>query len=486
MKEEKGKGIYNVIAIGAGTAGLVTTAAIAGLGGRAALIERNKMGGDCLNFGCVPSKGLIASAKLLQNMRDAEKWGIDRQDPSFDFGRVFASMRNQRAVIEPNDSKDRFEGLGVDVFEAAARFISPYEIELSTGEVLRAKHFVISAGSRAAVPAIPGIEDIPYFTNETIFDHLNDKPKSMIVIGGGPIGTELSQVFNRLGVEVHQVQRGPQILEREDQDVIELLQEVLEQEGVHLHCNTISQKIYQTGGRIHLEIEEDGEPHTIVGDTLLLAAGRVPNLKSLNLEAAGVKTNQRGIIVNKKLQSSQPHIWAAGDIAGGLQFTHVADFMARTVVGNITKPFSFLHSEFDDSVVPWSTYTAPEVARVGHNEKTARKAGVEYDLFQSEFADLDRAITDRKTDGFIKVLTAKGTDKIIGVTIVGENGGDILHEFVLAMKHGIGLSKVAATIHAYPTYAEVARKIGDTYNRTRLTPRAKNILTWLFKQRRSK
>ncbi len=491
MKQEKGKGIYNVIAIGAGTAGLITTSAISGMGGRAALIERNKMGGDCLNFGCVPSKGLISSARAIQNIRHSERWGLEKQEPIFDFKKVFERMRARRAIIEPNDSVERYEQLGVDVFQGDARFISPHEVEVN-GQVLRAKKIVIAAGSRAGVPPIDGIDDIPFYTNETIFDRLNEKPESMIVIGGGPIGAELGQAINRLGVKVKLVEVFPQILIREDPEVSQFIRDRLNEEGLEVHTGVLPKRVYQENGRIRMDIvpfsEKDNpkaEIQTIEAETLLVAAGRIPNVEKLNLEAAKVDFNKQGIIVNENLQTSQPHIYAAGDIVGPYQFTHMADHHARTVVGNIVKgliPLPLPKSRVDYSVVPWATYTSPEVARVGLNETEAISEKIPYDKYNQSMAEVDRAILESSDEGFIKVLTAKGTDKILGVTIVAEHAGDILHEFVLAMKQGIGLGKIANTIHAYPTFAEAVRKVGDSYNRTRLTARAKSIFTWLFQR----
>lgn len=474
---------YNVVSIGAGTAGLVTSAAIAGLGGRAALVEKNRMGGDCLNFGCVPSKGLIAASRRIQDVREFGKWGLPPGEPELDFQAVMESMREARARIEPHDSQERFESLGVEVFRASAGFSSPHRLKLSTGETLRSRHFVITAGSRARIPDIPGLRDAGYFTNETVFDQLNERPRSMIVIGGGPIGSELSQVFRRLGVDVHQLERGPRILPREDEDASACLMEQFAREGIHLHTETTATRLQRRDGRIHVEIESgDKSRKVIVGDAVLVAAGRIPNLENLNLSAAGIAHNERGIIVNEKLQTNVPHIWAAGDIAGGYQFTHTADFMARTIVGNILNPLPFLRSSFDASVVPWCTYTSPEVARVGLNENEARSRGIPFDLFRVEFDSVDRAITERETHGFIKVLTARGKDRILGATIVGPSAGDILHEIVLAMKAGIGLSTIAKTIHAYPTYAEAVRKVADAWNRTRLTPRSAGMLQWLFRR----
>ena len=498
---KKGDGTYNVVVIGAGTAGLVTAAGTAGLGGRVALIERNKMGGDCLNFGCVPSKALISSARLIQQIRDAEKWGLDRQSPQFAFEKVFERMRARRAKIAPNDSQERFESLGVDVFRGEAKFVSPYEIEIygspspqsspwqgeadasapGEGRRLRAKNFVIATGSRAAIPKIEGIDQVPYFTNETIFDELREKPESMIVLGGGPIGCELGQTFSRLGVKVTIVQRGTQLLPREDVDVAEFMQNRFTAEGVRVHLKAPAKRVSMHDGKIALEFA-DVEP--ITADAMLIAAGRTPNLLALNLKAAGVHYDARGVKVNTYLQTSQPHIYAAGDITNSLKFTHTADFTARIVVRNILMPFQFLRQKVDWSVVPWCTYTDPEVAHVGLGEEEARRKNIGYDLFVVPLEDVDRAVVESEELGFAKILAAKGSDKILGGTIVATHAGDLLHEFVLAMKASIGLGTIASTIHAYPTFAELARKAGDKYNKTRLTPRAKKIFTWLYARSR--
>jgi pyruvate/2-oxoglutarate dehydrogenase complex dihydrolipoamide dehydrogenase (E3) component len=488
-KEKKGDGVYNVVVIGAGTAGLVTAAGTAGLGGRVALIERNLMGGDCLNFGCVPSKALISSARLIQQIRESEKWGLDRQSPQFAFEKVFARMRARRAKIAPNDSQERFESLGVDVFHGEARFVSPYEIEVD-GQKLRAKNFVIATGSRAVIPKIDGIDKVPYFTNETIFDELKEKPESMIVLGGGPIGCELGQALSRLDVKITIVEYVPQILAPEDVDVGEFMQERFEAEGIAVQHCTKATRVWMNDGAITLEGNYKppgaarGSPVQFTADALLLAVGRCPMMKALNLEAAGVKYTPNGVEVNDYLQTSQRHIYAAGDIANRLKFTHTADFSARIVVRNILMPFQFLRQKVDWSVVPWCTYTDPEVAHVGLGEKEAWHKKIDYDLFIVPLGDVDRAVVESEEAGFAKILTAKGSDKILGATIVAPHAGDLLHEFVLAMKVGAGLGMIASTIHAYPTFAELARKAGDKYNKTRLTPRAKRIFTWLYEHAR--
>ncbi len=507
---KKGKGVYNVVVIGAGTAGLVTAAGTAGLGGRVALIERNLMGGDCLNFGCVPSKALISSARLIQQIRNAEKWGLDWQEPQFIFEKVFERIRARRARIAPNDSQKRFESLGVDVFRGEARFVSPHEIEITAspspqsspwqgeadasasgeGQRLRAKNFVIATGSRAVIPKIEGIETVPYFTNETIFDELKEKPESMIVLGGGPIGCELGQALSRLGVKVTIVEYVPQILAPEDVDVGQFMQKQFEAEGIIVQHCTEATRVSMRDGLIRLEgnYKPAGatavSPVQFTADALLLAIGRCPMTKALNLEAAGVKYTPNGVEVNDYLQTSQRHIYAAGDISNRLKFTHTADFTARVVVRNILMPLQFLRQKGNCAIVPWCTYIDPEVAHVGLGEKEAKEKNIDYDLFVVPLVDVDRAVVESEDAGFAKILTAKGSDKILGAIIVAPHAGDLLHELVLAMNAKVGLGRIASMIHAYPTFAELARKAGDKYNKTRLTPRAKKIFTWLYERAR--
>ena len=484
MSMPKGSGIYNVVVIGAGTAGLVTAAGTAGLGGRVALIERHRMGGDCLNFGCVPSKALISSARVLQTIRRAADWGVGAAAPEADFCRIFERMRERRAHLAPHDSPERFESLGVDVFRGEARFLSPHEVEVG-GVKLRARHFVIATGTRARRPPIPGLEKVGAFTNETIFDELKKKPARLLVLGGGPIGCELAQALARFGVQVTLVQRGRQLLPKEDADAAELLLQTLQSEGVAVLANAEVQGLDARGERGGVAAIRAGETTRAVEfDALLLAAGRTPNIESLQLEMAGVRASTRGVEVNDYLQSSQPHIFAAGDITGRFLFTHTADYQARIVVRNILMPLQLLRQRADCSVVPWCTYTDPEIARVGLNEREAIEQGIAYDLYRQAMAGVDRAVVENATAGFAKVLTGRGTDRILGATIVGERAGDLLQPLVLAMHAKLGLGRVAAAIHPYPTFVEVARKAGDAYNKTRLTPRAKRLFQWLYRRQR--
>ncbi len=477
---KKGEGVYNLVVIGAGTAGLVTAAGSVALGARVALIERHEMGGDCLNFGCVPSKALISSARLLDRMRHAEKWGVAKVDPQFDFEKVFASMRAQRAELAPLDSVERFESLGVDVFRGEATFLSPREIIVGE-EKLRARNFVIATGSRAAIPPAIGASHVSYFTNETIFDQLKEKPESLIVIGGGPIGCELGQMFNRLGVKVTLLQKGKRLLDKEDPAVSEFVRELLEAEGVRVLTESKIEEVQKSGASVSLH----ASGQKISATALLVAAGRQPNVENLNLQKANVAFTKQGVTVDERLETTQPGIYAIGDIVGQLQFTHVADYHARIAIRNTLVPFSFLRQKVDYSVVPWCTYLDPEVATVGLTETAAKKKGVAYDLIEQEMKTVDRAVLERAETGFARVLVRQGSDQVLGATIVGEHAGELIQEFVLAMKHGIGLKQIASTIYGYPTFASLVLKSAEKLNKKRLTPRARKITGWLYRRARS-
>lgn len=473
---KKGEGTYNLVVIGAGTAGLVTAAGSVGLGARVALIERHLMGGDCLNFGCVPSKALISSARLLHRMRHAEPWGVRSIEPEFDFEKVFAEMRAARAELAPLDSRERFESLGVEVFEEEATFLSPNELQVGE-QKLRAKHFVIATGSRAVVPAVIGASQLPYFTNETIFDQLERKPESLLIIGGGPIGCELGQMFSRLGVAVTILNKSKRLLAKEDPAVSEFVRERLEAEGIKVITEIEIDGAEEREGRIHLH----APGKNITGAALLVAAGRQPNVENLNLEVAGVQFTKKGITVDEHLETTRAGIYAVGDIVGALQFTHVADYHARVAIRNTLVPFGFLRQKVDYRVVPWCTYLDPEVATVGLTETAAKEQGIEYDLIVQEMKEVDRAVLERAETGCARVLVGRGSDEVLGATIIGALAGELIQEFVLAMKHGIGLKKIAATIYAYPTFASLVLKTAEKLNKKRLTPRAKKITSWLYR-----
>jgi len=467
------------VVIGGGTAGLVTAAGMAGLGGRVALVERARMGGECLNTGCVPSKALISTARLAARMRHAETWGLTPRDPQVDFTRVLERIRQRRARIAPHDSVERFESLGVDVFRGAARFASPHEVEVN-GERLRAKNFVIATGSRPAVPSIDGLTRAKFYTNETIFDDLSRKPQQMVVLGGGPIGCELSQAFGRLGVAVTLVELGPRILPQEDADVSDLLRQRLSEDGVRVLTGADARLVAEHGAvrRVWVEVEGlDREP--IDCDAILVAVGRVANTDGLGLEQAGVAFTSQGVTVDRALRTSQRHIYAAGDAVGPPHFTHLADWHARTIVRNIAAPW--WPSRLDTTALPWCTFTSPEIARVGLNEQGAVRDGVAYDLFKLPMSGLDRAVVENEEEGFAKVLLARGSDRILGATIVSARAGEVIHEVALAMTAGLGLSAIARTIHVYPTFSEILRQIADAKQRSRLTPLAKKVLTEVFR-----
>jgi len=476
---KKGDGVYNLVVIGAGTAGLVTAAGSVALGARVALIERHKMGGDCLNFGCVPSKALISSARLVHRMRHSQRWGINPSEPAFDFNAVFSKMRMARDELAPLDSQERFESLGVDVFRGEATFLSP--TDLTVGQVkLRARNFVIATGSHAAIPPAIGASQVPYLTNETIFDELKEKPESLLIVGGGPIGCELGQMFARLGVKVTLIQRGPRLLKKEDPVVSEFVQAVLQAEGVRILTRFEIKEAMKTEGGLTLR----SASQSISGSTLLIAAGRQPNIENLNLRKAHVSFTDRGVTVDKYLETSQPKIYAVGDVVGRLQFTHVADYHARIAIRNTLVPFSFLRQKVDYSIVPWCSYLDPEVATVGLTESQAKERGIDYELIEQEMNAVDRAVVERTDAGFARVLVKRGSDKILGATIIGEHAGELIQEFVLAMKHGIGLKQIASTIYTYPTFASLVLKSAEKFNKKRLTPRVRKIIGWLYERER--
>ncbi len=475
---------YHLVVIGAGTAGLVTAAGAAGLGARVALIERELMGGDCLNVGCVPSKGIISAARVAATVASASAFGVQTQQPKVDFAAVMERMRRLRANISPADSAKRFRDLGVDVYLGQGSFVDADHINVtrSDGSVSRLQYrkAVIATGARAAAPPIKGIQSVNYLTNENLFS-LTELPPWFGVIGSGPIGSEMAQTFARLGSEVVLFERGPTILSREDPDAAQVVQKQFEKDGINLILGSNDMEVHPTDdGRIGVAVNRDGEPYDITVDQLLVAVGRAPNTDGLNLGAVGVEFDKKGVKVNEHMQTSNAKIYAAGDICSPYQFTHAADFQARIVIQNTlfaTGPFGKKKSS--DLVIPWATYTSPEIAHVGIYEKDAKAKGIPIDTYTQKLEDVDRAILDGKDEGFVKVHVKKGTDKIIGATIVAENAGDLISEITLAMTHGLGLAKIGSTIHPYPTQADAIRKLGDQYNRTRLTPMSEKLLGFL-------
>lgn len=469
-------GRYNLVVIGAGTAGLVTAAGAAGLGAKVAIIERHLMGGDCLNVGCVPSKVLIRAARVFATVRDAHQFGVEvPQGAKVDFAAVMQRMRRLRAGISHLDSASRFHDLGVDVFIGDGKFTGPNSLEVE-GQTLRFKKAVIASGVRAAAPPIPGLDEVEYLTNESIFS-LTQLPPRLAVIGAGPIGCEMAQSFARFGSEVHLIEATHGILPREDPDASLIVKESLLRDGVKLLCCGKETTVSREADGIRLRLDSHGQKYDILVDRLLVAVGRAPNVEGLNLEGAGVEYSRSGVTVNDRLRTTNPQIYAAGDICSAYKFTHAADFQARIVIQNALFRGRARASAL---TMPWCTYTDPEIAHVGMSERQAQQAGIAIRTFVQELSEVDRAILDGQTEGFVKVHLKDRTDKIIGATVVAAHAGDLISEITLAMVGGLGLKTIGSIIHPYPTQAEAIRKLGDLYNRTRLTPLVKSLFSkWL-------
>ena len=469
---------YNLVVIGAGTAGLVTAIGAAGLGARVALVERALMGGDCLNVGCVPSKALLRSARARADVRDAGEFGVGVPDgaATVDFAAVMARMRRLRARISATDSARRYRDHGVDVFLGAGRFTGPDTVEVG-GRALRFKKAVIATGARATAPPIPGLAEAGYLTNETVFE-LTTLPPRLVVIGGGPIGCELAQAFARFGARVTVLEAAPRVLLREDPDAAALVARALERDGVQLHVGAAIARVERAGGERLVRYAAGGETRELRVDQVLVAAGRRPNVEDLGLEAVGVKHDAAaGVAVDDRLRTSNPRIYAAGDVCSRLQFTHNADVQARTVIQNA---LFFGRARASALTIPRCTYTDPEIAAVGLDEATAAERSVPVRTFVQDWAELDRAMLDGEDAGFVKVHVRAGTDRIVGATVVARHAGEMLSELTMAMVHRVGLGAIARIIHPYPTQADAIRRLGDAYNRTRLTPIVKAAFArWL-------
>jgi pyruvate/2-oxoglutarate dehydrogenase complex dihydrolipoamide dehydrogenase (E3) component len=474
--------IYNLVVIGAGTAGLITAAGAAGLGAKVALVERHLMGGDCLNVGCVPSKSLIRPARLAAEMRQAAQFGLTPSDvTSADFPQIMERLRRIRAEISDHDSAKRYrDEMGVDVFSGEASFSGSDTVEVG-GQQLRFKKAVIATGARAVHPREEGLEETGFLTNETVFN-LTELPKHLIVIGGGPIGCELAQAFRRLGAEVSIIQHG-RFLPKEDPDASALLADVFEREGIRVLLDAKIKKAQKANARKQVIVEHGGKEETLEGDEILIGAGRAPNVDGLNLKTVGVAYDPRkGIAVDDKLRTTNPRIFAAGDCCMAWKFTHAADAAARIVIQNALFKG---RAKLSALTMPWCTYTDPEIAHVGLYEAEARERGIAIETFKVEMQDIDRAQTDGEGDGFIKVLVKKGTDKILGATIASAHAGEMISEITVAMAAKAGLGTLAKVIHPYPTQAEAVKRVADAYSRTRLTPLVKKLFAkWMAWQRR--
>ena len=471
---------YNLVVIGGGTAGLVSAVGAAGLGAKVALIEKHFMGGDCLNVGCVPSKAIIRAARAVAAVREAGEFGVSvPPGTTADFGKVMERMRRLRADISPHDSAQRFTDLGVDIFLGAGKFTGPDSIEVG-GQTLRFTKAVIATGARAAAPAIPGLKDVPYLTNETLFS-LTELPKRLGVIGAGPIGCEMAQSFARFGSEVFLIEAEHGILPREDRDAAAVVRAQMLRDGVNILGGGREIRLARGERGVRLQSQSQGQSYDVEVDQILVAVGRAPNVEGLGLETVGVEFDKMGVKVNDRLRTANPRIYACGDICSPYQFTHAADFMARIVIQNALFRG---RAKASSLIIPWATYTSPEIAHVGLYEKDAKAQGIEVDTFTQELSKVDRAILDGETEGFVRVHVRKGTDEIVGATVVAAHAGDLIGELTLAMKGRLGLKTIGATIHPYPTQAEAIRRTGDLYNRTRLTPFVKSLMQrWLAWQR---
>jgi pyruvate/2-oxoglutarate dehydrogenase complex dihydrolipoamide dehydrogenase (E3) component len=468
---------YHLVVIGAGTAGLVTAAAAAGLGARVALIERHLMGGDCLNVGCVPSKAIIRAARAWQEAREAHRlFGGPPAVERGDFGAVMERMRRIRADLSSVDSVHRFHGLGVDVFLGEGRFAGPTAVEIG-GKRLEFRRAVVATGGRPDVPEIPGLGAAGYLTNETIFS-LTALPPRLLVIGAGPVGCELAQAFARFGSQVTVIDRGEHALPREDADAAGVVERAMERDGVVFLRRGPVIRVERSGGERLIVLRGANGQEPVRGDEILLAAGRVPNIEGLNLEAAGIAYDRAGVRVNDRLRTTNRRVYAAGDICSRFRFTHAADALARIVVQNA---LFYGRARASRLIIPWTTYTSPEVAHVGMYEKDAHTSGLQIDSLTIPMSQVDRAVLDGETEGFLRVHLKRGTDRILGATLVTEHAGEMISEISLAMTAGLGLGRIGATIHPYPTQAEVFRKAADAWRRRKLTPRVKRLFQAFFR-----
>ena len=472
----------NLVVIGAGSAGLVSAYIAAAVKAKVILIERHRMGGDCLNTGCVPSKALIRSAKILAQAKRAGEFGFNSIKVDFDFAAVMERVQRVIETIEPHDSIERYTELGVECIQGEARITSPTTVEVN-GRSIKTLNIIIASGARPFVPPIKGIDSIDYLTSDNLWQ-LRELPKRLLVLGGGPIGSELSQCFARFGSSVTQVEMLPRILIREDEEVSELVSEQFRNDGVDLRTAHRAEEFKQDGDKKILVCEHQGEQVEIEFDQLLVAVGRKANIEGFGLEELGVDINQQGTVhTNEYLQTLHSNIYACGDVAGPFQFTHTAAHQAWYAAVNALFG-SFKKFKADYSVIPWATFTDPEVARVGLNEIEAREKGIAYEVTHYGIDDLDRAIADEEASGFVKVLTVPGKDRILGATIVGDHAGELITEYISAMKHGLGMNKILSTIHIYPTLSEANKFAAGNWKKAHAPEKILRLVEWFHRFRR--
>ncbi len=467
---------YNLVVLGAGSAGLVSSYIAAAVKAKVALIEKHKMGGDCLNTGCVPSKALIRSAKLLAYGRRAEEFGFRKTETEFEFGEVMERVQRIVGQVEPHDSVERYTGLGVDCIQGEARITSPYTVEVA-GRTLTTRSIIVATGASPFIPPIPGLDLVDTLTSDNLWQ-LRELPKRLVVLGGGPIGCEMTQAFARFGAQVTQVEMASQLMGREDPDVAEFVRGRFEAEGVNVLTDHAAMQVLVEDGEQILICEHQGQPVRVPFDRILVAVGRRANVTGFGLEELGVRLSEGGTIeTDGFLRTNIPNIFCAGDVAGPYQFTHTAGHQAW--YASVNALFGdFKKFQVDYRVIPWCTFTDPEVARVGLNESEARQQNLDHEVTRFELAELDRAIAEGETHGWIKIITPPGKDKILGVTIVGSHAGDLLAEYILAMKHGIGLNKILGTIHPYPTLAEANKMAAGEWKKAHVP---KKLLGWVEK-----
>jgi pyruvate/2-oxoglutarate dehydrogenase complex dihydrolipoamide dehydrogenase (E3) component len=476
---------YNIVVLGAGTAGLITAVVAAGLGAKVALIEKHLMGGDCLNVGCVPSKGMIRAARAWADLRNAPEFGL--QIPAgvtYDFGSAMARMRRLRARISHNDSVHRYTNLGVDVFLGSGRFVSRNTIRVEGAAGDRTLDFVkaaICTGARPAAPPVPGLQEAGYLTNETVFS-LTELPQRLGVIGAGPIGCELAQAFARFGSQVYLIEALHGMMPTEDRDAAEVVERSMLRDGVKLLCCGKDLKVQRADGGKRLMVDSHGRKYDITVDEILVGVGRIPNVDGLGLESVGVEYDQAGVKVNARLQTANSRIFAAGDVCSRYKFTHAADAMAQIVIQNalFPHPFGLAYASVDSLVMPWCTFTEPEVAHVGMYEQEAKEKGIEVETYTYKLDEVDRAVLDGQEEGFARIHVQKRTDKIVGATIVAAHAGEMISEFTALMTAGAGAKTIAGTIHPYPTQAEVNRKVVNLWRKAHFSAGTKKFLTKLF------
>ena len=472
----------NLVVIGAGSAGLVSAYIGAAVKAKVILVEKGKMGGDCLNTGCVPSKSLIASAKLFHQINHSKNWGIHSASASFDFRDIMARVKKVIQTIEPHDSVERYTGLGVEVIQGEATIKSPTQVEVN-GRTINTRNIIIASGAEPFVPPIEGLDQVSYLTSDNIWE-LEELPGRMVILGGGPIGCELAQCFARLGSQVTVVEMLPQIMIREDPEIAKFIADRFVEEGVNILTGHKAVKVETKNGSQILHCEHDGSPVEVEFDQILVAVGRAPRSTGYGLQEVNIPiSNKRTIETDEYLQAGYPSIYACGDVVGPYQFTHVAAHQAwYAVVNALFRPIK--RFKVDYRVIPWATYTDPEVARVGLNELDAKEQNVPYEVTRYELGGLDRALADGHAEGVVKVLTVPGKDKILGATILGSHAGELIAEFVLAMKYGLGMNKILGTIHAYPTWMEANKYAAGNWKKAHAPQWALNLLEKFHRWRR--